>query len=29
LQALIPDFPREARDADRALCVDDLMIPSA
>ncbi|MEN3376635.1 MAG: hypothetical protein V7604_1990 [Hyphomicrobiales bacterium] len=29
LQALIPDFPREARDAIERLCVDDLMIPSA
>jgi hypothetical protein len=29
LQALIPDFPREARDAIERLCVDDLTIPSA
>jgi hypothetical protein len=29
LQALIPDFPREARDAIERICVDDLMIPSA
>jgi hypothetical protein len=29
LQALIPDFPREARDAIERLCVDDLAIPTA
>lgn len=29
LQALIPDFPREARDAIERLCVDDLTIPTA
>ena len=29
LQALIPDFPREARDAIERLCVDDQMIPTA
>jgi hypothetical protein len=29
LQSLIPDFPREARDAIERLCVDDLAIPSA
>jgi hypothetical protein len=29
LQSLIPDFPREARDAIERLCVDDLTIPSA
>jgi hypothetical protein len=28
LQSLIPDFPREARDAIERLCVDDLAIPS-
>jgi hypothetical protein len=29
LQGLIPDFPREARDAIERLCVDDLAIPTA
>lgn len=29
LQALIPDFPREAREAIERICVDDQMIPTA